>query len=92
MSKEQAELVSKMKALVMRRYGDTSLDNMRKLFDAYDMNKDGKISAGELEGLLEDAGVGNAFTRGAWIKGIIEQLDKNGDKMIDWGEFTRAIE
>ena len=92
MSKEQAELVSKMKALVTRRYGDTSLENMRKLFDAYDLNKDGKISAGELEGLLEDAGVGNAFTRGAWIKGIIEQLDMNGDKMIDWGEFTRALD
>ena len=92
MSKEQQELVTKMKALVTRRYGDTSLDNMRKLFDAYDTNRDGKISAGELEGLLEDAGVGNAFTRGAWIKGIIEQLDQNNDQMIDWGEFTRALD
>ncbi len=91
MSKEQEELVTKMKALLVRRYGDTSVESMRKLFDAYDTNKDQKISAGELEGLLEDAGIGNAFTRGAWIKGIIQKLDQNGDKLIDWDEFSRAI-
>ena len=91
MSNEQEELVTKIKALLQKQYGDTTMISTRKLFDKYDVNKDGKISDKELEQLLKDAGVGNALTRGAWIKGIIGALDKNGDRQIDWGEFEAAV-
>lgn len=92
MSKEQQELVDKIRALLSKKYGDDSMASMRKLFDAYDRDGDGKIGSDELQKLLEDAGIGNAFTRGMWIKGIIGQLDTSGDKKIDWSEFSKAIE
>ena len=91
MPNEQEELVTKIKSLLQKEYGDTTMVSTRKLFDKYDTNKDGKIHDKELEGLLKDAGIGNALTRGAWIKGIIGALDKNGDKQIDWAEFEAAV-
>jgi Ca2+-binding EF-hand superfamily protein len=90
-SKEQAELVEKIQKLLQKKYGDSSVENMRKLFDEYDRDKDQKISPDELERLLKDADIGNSFTRGAWVKGVIGALDQNADKKIDWDEFTAAI-
>ena len=90
-SKEQEELVAKIQALLEKKYGDTSLESMRKLFDEYDRDKDQKISPDELETLLKDAGIGNGLTRGAWVKGVVGALDQNGDKKIDWKEFTDAV-
>ncbi len=91
MSKEQDELVAKVKALMVRKYGASDAAAMRKLFDEVDADGDGKIDPHELEGLLKDAGVGNGLTRGAWIKGIVSALDTSGDKKIDWAEFSRAV-
>jgi Ca2+-binding EF-hand superfamily protein len=91
MSKEQEELVQKVQALMTRRFGGATPESMRKLFDAYDSDGDGKIDARDLEALLVDAGVGNAFTRGAWVRGIISAMDQNSDKRIDWVEFSKAV-
>ncbi len=91
MSKEQEELVTKIKALLVKQYGGITLESMRKLFDFYDKNHDNKISGDELETLLKDADIGNRLTRGAWIKGIIGHLDENGNKQIDWEEFAKAV-
>jgi Ca2+-binding EF-hand superfamily protein len=91
MSKEQEELIQKVQALMTRRFGTVSPETMRKLFDAYDRDRDGKIDGRDLESLLVDAGVGNAFTRGAWVKGIISAMDLNSDKRIDWDEFSKAV-
>ena len=90
-SKEQEELVAKIKKLLTKTYGDASVESMKKLFDAYDKNGDQRIDAGELEQLLKDADVGNGFTRGAWVKGVIGALDTNADKTIDWNEFSDAV-
>lgn len=91
MAGEQEELVARIKALLAKKYGDTSMESARKLFDEYDTNHDQKISERELEQLLKDASVGNAMTRGMWVKGIVGALDKNGDKQIDWAEFSAAV-
>ena len=91
MSREQEELVQKVKALMTKKFGSAGPEAMRKLFDAYDRDGDGNIDAGDLEGLLMDAGVGNGLTRGAWIKGIISAMDESGDKRIDWAEFSKAV-
>jgi Ca2+-binding EF-hand superfamily protein len=90
-SKEQEELVEKIQKLMQKKYGGTDAESMRKLFDEYDRDKDQKISAAELEKLLKDADVGNGFTRGTWVKGVIGALDQNADKMIDWDEFSAVI-
>ncbi len=87
MAGEQEQLVTSIEAALKSKYGDASLDSMRKLFDSYDANKDGKIDKDELSKLLKDVDIGNSFTRGTWVKGIIEKLDKNGDKAISWEEF-----
>lgn len=92
MSNEQQELVEKIQKLLTKKYGDTSTSSMKKLFDEYDADGDGKIDADELEKLLKDVNLGNTFTRGMWIKGIISKLDESGDKKIDWAEFSKAVE
>jgi Ca2+-binding EF-hand superfamily protein len=91
MSKEQQELIEKIQSLLKKKYGDTSLESMRKLFDLYDKNHDSRIDGNELEQLLKDADVGNSFTRGMWVKGIVSQLDKNGDREVDWEEFAAVV-
>lgn len=87
MAGEQEQLVASIEAALKSKYGDTSPASMRKFFDSYDANKDGKIDKDELMKLLKDVDIGNSFTRGAWAKGIIEKLDTNADKAISWDEF-----
>ncbi len=91
MSKEQEELVQKVQALMQQRYGDTSVESMRKLFETYDRDGDDSVSGDELVQLLKDAGVGNSLTRGAWVKGIVKALDQDGDQKISWDEFSKAV-
>lgn len=91
MDKNQIELQDKIKALLLRKYGNTARESMEKLFKEYDKNKSGDIDKGELEQLLKDADVGNGFTRGAWANGIIEKLDAGRDKQISWREFDSVI-
>jgi Ca2+-binding EF-hand superfamily protein len=87
MASEQEQLVASIESALKSKYGDASLVSMRKLFDSYDANKDGKIDKDELSKLLKDVDIGNSFTRGAWVKGIIEKLDADADKSISWDEF-----
>lgn len=90
MSGEQEQLVEKIEAFLQKKYESTDEGAMRKLFDTYDANADGKIDKGELAQLLKDADIGNSLTRGTWVKGIIEKLDQNADKAISWDEFKVA--
>jgi Ca2+-binding EF-hand superfamily protein len=91
MSNEQAELVMKVRALMQRKYGATDVAALRKLFDEYDRNQDGKIDKRELESMLGEAGIGNALTRGMWVKGVMGAIDSNSDQLIDWTELSRAL-
>ena len=92
MSGEEQELKEKITAQLMNKYGDTSRESMQKLFALYDKDHNGKIGADELDDLLKDAHVGNGFTRGAWVKGIIKKMDKSHDGEIDWREFSASLE
>jgi Ca2+-binding EF-hand superfamily protein len=87
MATEQEQLVAGISGYLDKNYGDRSPAAMRKLFDRYDVDHDGKISKHELKQLLEDVDVGNTFTRGAWVRGIIDKVDTNKDKAISWEEF-----
>jgi hypothetical protein len=73
MSSEQEQLVTGIATYLDQTYGDRSPAAMRKLFDRYDVDHDGKINKQELRKLLEDVDVGNSFTRGAWVRGILGQ-------------------
>ncbi len=91
MAGEEAELIRKIESALMSRYGNVSPESMRKLFDAYDGNRDGRIEKEELKKLLYDVDIGNGVTRGAWANGIIDKLDKNGDRAISWEEFQAVV-
>ena len=77
---------TKIAALVRESYGG----DYRRAFAHYDSDQDG-IDAEELKQLLEDADVGNVFTRGSWVSGIIAKVDANQDGRIAWAEFEQVI-
>jgi Ca2+-binding EF-hand superfamily protein len=87
MANEQEQLVAAIAKHLDAQYGDRSKASMRKLFDRYDANHDGKLDKSELTQLLKDIDIGNALTRGVWVKGIIDRIDTNADRMISWDEF-----
>ena len=90
MSGEKEELEAKVNALCMKRYGDTSPASMKKLFMAYDKNGDGAINKKELKELLADADVGNSFTRGMWVDGVVKEIDADKDGFLVWEEYAAS--
>ena len=85
-SEEVVELTTKIAALVRESYGG----DYRQAFDHYAADRAG-ISADELKQLLADADIGNFFTRGSWVSGIMEKMDLNQDGRIAWDEFQQAV-
>lgn len=90
-SSNERELRLKIWALADKKIGGHEPEQVRKLFLTYDSNGDAMLNRGELEDLLEDAGVGNWFTRGRWVSGVFEKLDKApADEKISWEEYVAA--
>ena len=88
----QEELVTKIRGLLLRQTGRTDKDSMQKLFKSYDRDGNGRIGGRELEQLLRDADIGNGFTRGMWVEGIIKKLDSGRlDGEISWEEFDAVM-
>lgn len=80
------ELVTKITRLVQRSFhGDG-----QAAFNHY-AGADGKVNRDELSRLLSDAGIGNMFTRGAWVSGIMERVDASKDGKISWSEFQAVM-
>jgi Ca2+-binding EF-hand superfamily protein len=88
----QEELIRKITALLMTKYGDASMETMRRLFNEYDLDRDDAIDGKELKKLLTDADVGSGLTRGMWVNGINEQVDEDGDAKISWQEFRKVMD
>ena len=62
----------------------------RSLFNKYDEDGDGYINKSELKKLLAAADIGNRFTRGSWVDGVVEAADESldtPDQKISWAEF-----
>jgi Ca2+-binding EF-hand superfamily protein len=91
MATEQEQLVAGIGSYLQTHFGDRSVGSMRKLFDRYDADRDGRIGKQELTQLLKDIDIGNTFTRGAWVRGIIDKVDTNADKSISWEEFQTVV-
>lgn len=64
----------------------------RGLYTRYDRDNDGRLNEDELNSLLRDADIGNSWTRGAWVRGILDRFDLGGDRTISWDELEKAIE
>jgi hypothetical protein len=89
---DKRELVRKVTRLVSTRYGGTGIEAWRFAFADVDADNDGVINGAELATLLERAGVGNGFTRGAWVKGVLTELNLDGDGGIAIDELLRVVE
>ena len=85
-SAEIIELKTKIAALVRDSFGG----DYKKAFAYYDPDQDG-IGSDELSQLLEEAGVGNIFTRSSWVAGILDKVDSDQDGRISWAEFEQIL-
>ncbi len=92
MAGEDKELIDKINKLLTVRFGGSTMENQKRLFDSYDKDRNGRINSDELYELLKDAGIGNGITRGAWVRGVISKMDQDRDGMISWAEYTKIIE
>lgn len=89
--RDKRELIEKVTRLVSSRYGGTGADAWRRAFDSFDTDEDGRIDADELGALLEQAGIGNAFTRGAWTSGVMTEINTSGTGKISFAELMRVV-
>ena len=89
MSGEKEELVRKVKALVKRNFGGSYERAFRHYSGQHVANP--KVDSDELSLMLRDAKIGNGFTRSAWVRGIMKELDKNRDQNISWQEFESGV-
>lgn len=62
-----------------------SIDEVRKVFNKFDKNGDGKISADELKDVLRSLG---SKTSPEEVKRVMDEIDKDGDGYIDFNEFA----
>jgi hypothetical protein len=85
LEREKQELIEKVGALIDSRYGG----DYKTAFDHYanKRTESGSIDSDELSDLLGDAEVGNVFTRGMWVSGIMSELDKDKDGFITYSEL-----
>lgn len=80
----EKEFRSKVARLVKKKFGG----DFDKAWAHYDRDKDGAINKKELYPFLKDAGIGNIFSRGFWVGGIMNKLDKNKDGKIQRRELV----
>jgi Ca2+-binding EF-hand superfamily protein len=57
---------------------------MRRIFDMFDLNKDGKIDRDELRTIMKSV---HLFPSTEKLKEIIKEVDSNKDGVIDFKEF-----
>lgn len=86
-SRKQKEVVRKITELANREYGG----DLVRMFDAYDKNGEGKGGSSELRELLKDAGIGSSLTRSIYARGIVSELDSDGDGEISKEEFKIGL-
>jgi hypothetical protein len=67
----QIELETKLKLHVTEKYGG----DFENAFAGFDKDSDGSLNKGELKFALKAVGIGNGFTRGAWMRGIMKKMD-----------------
>ncbi|MBM4374671.1 MAG: hypothetical protein FJ095_06275 [Deltaproteobacteria bacterium] len=87
-SLEEAELIEKVTRLVDSRFKS----DWRRAFDHYSSGSTAVVDRDQLIKLLDDAGIGNWVTRGAWADGVPNKMVTNGDKCVSWTEFQSVLQ
>jgi Ca2+-binding EF-hand superfamily protein len=73
---------------------EKALQQLKKLYDSLDSNKDGAVSRGELAaGMEKEAGLGQLIKEANFNPDyyVLEQLDTNEDGKITWDEFEAHL-
>lgn len=79
------EILSKIKILI-----STQFDDPKDAFDFFDKDKDGALNKKEIKKLLKSAKV-SGLLRSIVATKIIEGLDKNKGKKVEWSEFQSIV-
>ncbi|CAN4090591.1 unnamed protein product [Withania somnifera] len=66
------------------------LEEMKRVFDKFDTNKDGKISKEEYKSAMKMLGSGWGNTRSYEVADAFQAADTNGDGFISFEEFMRV--
>jgi len=66
-----------------------SVEELRRVYDLYDINQDGKISTPELKAVLITFGY---HVSDQDLRDIVDDMDSNHNGVIDFPEFGRLIE
>ena len=90
-SPEEKELKTKL-----AKYVDDNFDgDYAKAFEHFDGDDSGQLDRSELSSALKKIGVGNVITRGWWVDGLLENVDKkpagDGNGKISWAELDRFV-
>ena len=84
----EQELADKLSAVVQDRFGG----DYDKAFEYFDKDNDATLNRSELSDALGDIGIGNFITRGMWVDGIMEKLDKSPtDGKLSYDELLSAV-
>lgn len=83
-----SDVIAGINNLCIKRYGDNSPSNLKKLFESYDGNGDGCLVSAELNRLLKDANSCHWLGCGVVSSEIISKLDKDGNKCVSWAEYA----
>lgn len=87
MDERKQELIDKAFAYVKATFGG----DYKAAFDDFDRDSDGTIDHNELVEFLKACDIGSRLSRGAWARGVMEEVDADKNGRITWTEFQAAL-
>jgi hypothetical protein len=84
--RQKQDMREKVPALVRTKFGGDYSIAFRHYAD-----RDGKVSKDGVKVMLKDAGIGSILTRWAWARGVVAELDADGDGLVSWPEFSAVF-
>lgn len=80
-----------MKEKLTRYVDEEFAGDYEAAFASFDSTGDGQLGSRELRRALEKIGVGNFFTRGTWVDGIMERMDTSGNGQLTFPELWSSL-
>eukprot|EP01006_Ploeotia_vitrea_P049247 TRINITY_DN67323_c5_g6_i1.p1 TRINITY_DN67323_c5_g6~~TRINITY_DN67323_c5_g6_i1.p1 ORF type:complete len:104 (-),score=0.41 TRINITY_DN67323_c5_g6_i1:111-422(-) len=80
------DIVNKVGAMYRNRFNSDA----GVMFSRYDADHNGGLASNEIYNVLVDANC-DCWACGAWADGVIDQLDRNGDKQLPLSELRAVL-
>ncbi len=84
--RQKQDMREKVPALVRTKFGGDYSIAFRHYADS-----NGMVSKDGVKSMLRDAGIGSILTRWVWARGVVAELDADGDGHISWPEFAAVF-